>query len=403
MLFEDLGFRYLGPIDGHDLRALLSVLDRVKTMDGPVLLHVVTLKGKGVAPAEVDPQKYHGVRGMAQKNGKIEPPAPKPTYTEIFGRTICQLAEEEPNLIAVTAAMAEGTGLIPFSGRFPDRLFDVGIAEGHAVTFSAAAAATGMRPVAAIYSTFLQRAYDQIIHDVALQRLPVVFCLDRAGLVGEDGPTHHGCFDISYLSCVPGMVLAAPKDAREFRDLLWTGVRQTESPFAIRYPRDTIPDEMAVDAIEALPMRRIEVGTWEQVRPGTSMVLLAIGAAVQTALGCADRLDAMGAQVGVVNCRFVKPMDETMLARILEHGDRIVTIEEGSLQGGFGSAVARFAGEDSMPDSSTWPPDLFTSTVKRANSSRRRDSPSISVCRIASPGRVGEPRSAPLSRSNEPA
>ncbi len=345
MLFEDLGFRYLGPIDGHDLRALLSVLDRVKTMDGPVLLHVVTQKGKGVASAEGDPQKYHGVRAMAQKNGKIEPAAAKPTYTDVFGRIACRLAAEDPRIIAVTAAMTEGTGLVRFGEKFPGRLFDVGIAEGHAITFSAAAAATGMRPIAAIYSTFLQRAYDQIIHDVALQPLPVVFCIDRAGLVGEDGPTHHGCFDLSYLSCVPGMVVAAPKDAREFCDLLWTAIRQESAPFAIRYPRDTIPDAIDLDGIDAVPLRAVEIGSWERLRPGDGLVLLAVGAQVQTALECAGQLEASGYATGVVNCRFVKPLDEAMLARILEGAPRVVTLEEGSLPGGFGSAVARFAAE----------------------------------------------------------
>ncbi len=256
MLFEDLGFRYLGPIDGHDLHALLSVIERVKTMDGPVLLHVVTQKGKGFASAEGDPQKYHGVRAMAQKNGKIEPAEPKPTYTDVFGRIICRLAAEDRRIVAVTAAMAEGTGLIPFSEQFPARFFDVGIAEGHAVTFSAALAATGVRPVVAIYSTFLQRAYDQIIHDVALQHLPVVFCIDRAGLVGEDGPTHHGCFDLSYLSCIPGMVIAAPKDAREFCDLLWTrGTtgRSRRLPSATRGTRS--PIESTSTRLDTLPLR----------------------------------------------------------------------------------------------------------------------------------------------------
>jgi 1-deoxy-D-xylulose-5-phosphate synthase len=345
MLFEDLGFRYLGPIDGHDLRALLSVLERVKSMDGPVLLHVVTQKGKGIAPAEGDPQKYHGVRGMAQKNGKVEPPAPKPTYTDVFGRISCRLAAEDKRIIAVTAAMAEGTGLVPFGSHFPERFFDVGIAEGHAVTFSAAAAATGLRPLAAIYSTFLQRAYDQIIHDVALQHLPVIFCIDRAGLVGEDGPTHHGCFDLSYLSCVPGMVIAAPKDAGEFCNLLWTALQQNDAPFAIRYPRDTIPDEISLEAIDALSLRTIGIGSWERLRPGDALVLLAVGAQIQPALECAESLEAMVGPVGVINCRFVKPIDDAILSRVLENSPRVVTLEEGSLPGGFGAAVARFASE----------------------------------------------------------
>ncbi len=344
MLFEDLGFRYLGPIDGHNLRALLVVLDRVKSMDGPILLHVATQKGKGIALAEGDPLKYHGVKALVPKNGKLEPPAPKPTYTDVFGRLVPRLATEDGRVVAVTAAMAEGTGLVEMAHSFPDRFFDVGIAEAHAVTFSAGAATAGRRPIAAIYSTFLQRAYDQIVHDVALQHLPVVFCLDRAGLVGEDGPTHHGCFDLAYLSCVPELIVCAPKDGRELCDLIHTGLGQ-DRPFAVRYPRDTIPDAVTLEQIDTIPLRRIEIGSWERLRPGSGFVLLAVGSMVGPALECAARLDALGEPAGVVNCRFVKPMDEGMLREILGSATRIVTLEEGAPGGGFGSQIARWAAQ----------------------------------------------------------
>jgi 1-deoxy-D-xylulose-5-phosphate synthase len=345
LLFEDLGFRYLGPIDGHNLRELISVLERVKMMDGPILLHVLTTKGKGVALAEHDPLKYHGVKGLVRTNGKLEPPAPKPTYTDVFGRLIPRLAAADERVVAVTAAMSEGTGLVRMGELQPKRLFDVGIAEAHAVTFCAGMATAGRRPIAAIYSTFLQRAYDQILHDVALQHLPVVFCLDRAGLVGEDGPTHHGCFDLSYLSCVPEMTVAAPKDAREMCDLIHTALAQERGPFAIRYPRDTIPDEITLDEIERIPLTTVPIGSWERLRAGTDTVLLAVGSMVPAAMECAERLDRPGNSVGVVNCRFVKPLDETMLRSILGGALRVVTLEEGSVWGGFGSHVARLIEE----------------------------------------------------------
>ena len=343
MLFEDLGFRYLGPIDGHNLRELLSVLERVKRMDGPVLLHVVTQKGKGIALAEGDPLKYHGVKAIPRGNGKVEAPPLKPTYTDVFGQLICRLAAGDERIVAVTAAMAEGTGLVRFGELFPQRLFDVGIAEGHAVTFSAGMATAGLKPVVAVYSTFLQRAFDHIIHDVALQQLPVLFCLDRAGLVGEDGPTHHGCFDLAYLSCVPGMVLVAPKDARELCDLVLTGLLHKGGPFAVRYPRDTIPEDLDLSGFEGLPLKPIPIGSWEWLRPGGSCVLLAVGSMVGAALDCAERLRASGIEVGVVNCRFVKPLDEPMLREILMRASGVVTLEEGALSNGFGSMVARFA------------------------------------------------------------
>lgn len=343
LLFEDLGFRYLGPIDGHNLRELIPVLERVKGMDGPVLLHVLTTKGKGVALAEGDPLKYHGVKGLVRTNGKLEPPAPKPTYTDVFGRLVPRLAAQDGRVVAITAAMSEGTGLVRMGEVFPGRLFDVGIAEGHAVTSSAAMATAGMKPIVAIYSTFLQRAYDQIVHDVSLQHLPVVFCIDRAGLVGEDGPTHHGCFDLSYLSCVPEMTLAAPKDAREMCDLIHTALEHSGGPFAIRYPRDTIPDEITLDQIDTMPLTKVPIGSWERLRPGHDLMVLATGSMVPAALECAGRLERTGRSVGMVNCRFVKPLDEAMLREILDSATHVVTVEEGSVWGGLGSRVAQLA------------------------------------------------------------
>lgn len=434
MLFEDLGFRYLGPIDGHDLRAILSVLDRVKTMDVPVLLHVITKKGKGIPMAEVDPLKYHGVKGgggiagptlpMAAKNGKVEPPQPRPTYTDVFARMACRLAAEDARVVAVTAAMSEGTGLVSFAGAYPERFFDVGIAEGHAVTFSAGMATEGMRPITAIYSTFLQRAYDQIIHDVALQHLPVLFCIDRAGLVGEDGPTHHGTLDLPYLACIPEMVVASPKDARELCDLMHTAMRHDGGPFAIRYPRDTVPDDLDVAAIDSLECRMVPVGSWERLREGKEMVVLATGSMVHVALEIAPRLEAMGGSVGVVNCRFVKPLDTTMLEEILGDASMIVTVEEGSIEGGFGALIARRAQELRSPARllAIGLPDRYIEHGRRALLLERvglspdqvfariaewrialtKTSPSpagpTSAAGVGTPGRVPAPASLPGSR-----
>lgn len=368
MFFEDLGFRYLGPVDGHNLREILSVLERIKTMDGPLLLHVATRKGKGIPVAEGDPLKYHGVKAGPRSNGKIETPASKPTYTDVFGRMVRRLAREDDRVVVVTAAMSEGTGLVSYARELPERFFDVGIAEEHAVTFCGGMAISGLRPIAAIYSTFLQRAYDQIIHDIALQHLPVVFCLDRAGLVGEDGPTHHGCFDLAYLGCVPGMVVSAPKDARELCGLLLTALCHDAGPFSIRYPRDTIPDEIDIDAIDRLQISPIPIGSWERLRPGNGLVFLAVGSQVQTALRCADAFASEGEDVGVINCRFVKPLDEAILADVLARATHVVTLEEGCLPGGFGSAIARAAAGLTSPPQilNLGLPDTFVEHGKRA-------------------------------------
>lgn len=332
MLFEDLGFRYLGPIDGHDVRELIDVFQKIKELEGPLLVHVLTRKGKGYDVSEADPNKYHGVK--ASTSGKVEKKKPGLAYTAVFSEAMIRLAEEDPRVCAITAAMADGTGLTEFAARFPDRFFDVGIAEAHGVTFCAGLAAEGMRPVAAIYSTFLQRAYDQIIHDVSVQKLPVIFALDRAGLVGEDGPTHHGCFDLSYLGCVPGLVVAAPKNGTELVALLRTAVQYLDGPFAIRFPRDTVPEEVVPPRPDPIP-----VGSWEIVKPLAGITLLAVGTMVRTAEDVAELFAADDVEVGVVNCRYVRPLDQTVMQQLSALSGIVVTIEENALAGGFGTQV----------------------------------------------------------------
>ncbi len=344
LFFENLGFRYLGPLDGHDLKRLISVFERVRSMRGPVLVHVVTQKGKGLADAESNPRKYHGIPPIRAESGKSEPEPERFTYTKIFGETMVELAERFPRMVAITAAMCDGTGLAPFAERFPSRFFDVGIAEGHAVTFAGGLATQGLRPVVAIYSTFLQRAYDQLIHDIALQRLPVIFCLDRAGLVGEDGATHHGAFDLSYLSSVPGMVIAIPRNGKELRDILLTALEYDSGPFALRYPRAEVPDEDAL-AHEPEPVR---LGSWERLREGPQGTIVATGTMVQAALEASEILGERGIRLGVVNARFLRPIDSNMLSHLLRE-PVLVAIEENAPRGGLGDLVA--AGLASMkPD-----------------------------------------------------
>jgi 1-deoxy-D-xylulose-5-phosphate synthase len=336
LFFESLGFRYLGPIDGHDVRELVSVFEKVREMHGPVLVHVLTQKGRGLADAEEDPRRYHGIAPTVRSNGKTGSKTEGLSYTQVFGETLVGLAEQHPQLVAITAAMTDGTGLAPFARRYPERFFDVGIAEGHAVTFAAGLATQGMRPVVAIYSTFLQRAFDPLVHDVALQRLPVIFALDRAGLVGEDGATHHGAFDLSYLACIPGLVVAAPASGAELRDLLATALEYRDGPMAIRFPRAAVPD---ADAL-ARPPQRLEIGRWEVQRSGPAAGLLAVGAMVAVAQRAAQQLAAEGIEVTVVNARFVRPVDHLRLYELAEALPLLVTIEENALAGGFGSLVA---------------------------------------------------------------
>jgi len=337
MLFEELGFRYVGPIDGHDLKTLETTLKNVSKMHGPTLVHVLTKKGKGYKPAEERPEKFHGVSPTPKEKKEKLPP----TYTEVFSKTLVELAEKDDRIVAITAAMPSGTGLDRFKEAFPKRYFDVGIAEQHAVTFAAGLAKKGLRPVVAIYSTFLQRAYDQIIHDVALQELPVIFAIDRAGLVGEDGATHHGLFDLSYLRAVPGLVVSAAKDEAELRDLLLTAINSGR-PFAVRYPRGRG---------YGVPLREpkeVPIGEWEVLREGGDVAVIATGWPVLQALRAAEELEEEGINITVVNARFVKPIDVNRLEEILKNHRVILTVEENTIVGGLGSAVAEFLAEGSF-------------------------------------------------------
>ena len=333
-IFEELGFTYLGPVDGHDLQGLTEVLQAAKKIDGPVLVHVLTKKGKGYKPAEESPNKFHGTGPFEIATGKkIANPNAPITYTEVFGKTLTELANEDKEIIGITAAMPDGTGMSTFAKAHPERFFDVGIAEQHAVTSAAGAAAAGMKPVAAIYSTFLQRAYDSVLHDICMQKLHVTLCLDRAGLVGDDGYTHHGVFDYAYLRSMPEMTIMAPKDENELRHMLKTAV-DYDGPVSVRYPRGS---GVGVEISE--PMHSLPIGKAEVLREGKDVCLWAIGSMVQSALQVAAKLAEQGISAGVVNMRFAKPLDkELLLAHAAQYG-KIVTLEEGALQGGVGSAV----------------------------------------------------------------
>jgi 1-deoxy-D-xylulose-5-phosphate synthase len=333
MLFEDLGFKYVGPIDGHNLEDLTRILGKTRQLKEPVLLHVITQKGHGHQPAEKNPTKYHGV---APHNKPKSKPAKTPSYSDILGQTLERLARRDKRIVAITAAMAEGTGLADFRDKLPEQFFDVGIAEGHAVTFAAGMAAEGFRPVCAIYSTFLQRAFDHIIHDVALQNLPVVFCLDRAGIAGEDGPTHHGCLDLAYLSIIPRMVVAAPKDGDELADLLFTALAY-DGPFAIRFPKGG-----CLKWTNHKSFTPLQIGKWERLQAGDSAALLAVGSMVGTAVEVAERLAADKISLEIINARFVKPFDTEMLNTITNKHRCVFTLEEGCLTGGFGAAVLQY-------------------------------------------------------------
>jgi len=334
VLFEELGLKYFGPIDGHNLDVLEETLSDLKRFEGPVLLHVMTRKGKGYAPAESDAGTFHGV-GVFDPGTGTASKSTKKTYTQVFGETAIEIAEKFPNVVAVTAAMTDNTGLKGFAKKFPERFFDVGMAEEHGVTFSAGLAAGGMIPLTAIYSTFLQRAFDQIIHDVAVQDLHVVLCVDRAGLVGEDGAPQHGSFDVGFLRMIPGMVLMQPRNGEELRDMLWTAVHHRGGPVAVRYPRANIPE----DAMPTREPRLLSHGTSETLRAGGDVALLALGSLVAPALAAADLLAADGISATVVNARFVAPLDERTVTGLARSVGRLVTIEENVPMGGFGSAV----------------------------------------------------------------
>ena len=340
MLFEALGFRYFGPVNGHNVNQLVTMLQGIRDMKGPILLHTITQKGKGYGPAERDKQFLHAIGKVDKITGKAVQAAkpsvaPPPTYQKVFGDAMVEIMSTNPKVVGITAAMPDGTGLDIVQKSFPSRVYDVGIAEGHGVTFAAGLATQGVVPVVAIYSSFLQRAFDHIAHDVALQHLHVVFALDRSGLVGADGPTHHGVLDLAYLRIIQGMVVMAPKDEQELRDMLYTSIHSyTSGPLAIRYPRGNSV------GVPMRPMQPIEIGKSETLRTGSDVALIAIGNMVAKAEQAAELLAADGISAEVVNARFVKPLDTAMIDDIAKRVGRIITIEDGQIQGGFGSAVA---------------------------------------------------------------
>lgn len=353
-LFEELGFNYIGPIDGHDLPLLVETLENIRELDGPQFLHVVTTKGKGFAPAEADPIGYHAINKIEpvppSKPEPVKPKQAKPKYANVFGQWLCDAAEQDERVVGITPAMCEGSDLLAFSERFPDRYFDVAIAEQHAVTLAAGLACDGAKPVVAIYSTFLQRGYDQLVHDVAIQDLDVLFAIDRAGLVGEDGPTHAGAFDISYLRCIPKMLVMTPSDENETRQLLHTGL-QYHGPAAVRYPRGTGPGAEIQQALTALP-----IGKGRIVREGARVAILNFGTLLGSALKAADSLNAT-----VADMRFVKPLDESLVLELAEQHDLLVTLEENVVAGGAGSAVTEClnAREVTLPVLQLGLPDRF--------------------------------------------
>ena len=327
-LFEELGFNYIGPIDGHNIEDLVATLENMRELKGPQFLHIRTKKGKGYAPAENDPTGFHGVPKFDPMSGTLPKSNAKPTYSQIFGNWLCEMAEKDPHLVGVTPAMCEGSGMVEFSQRFPEQYFDVAIAEQHAVTFAAGLAIGGYKPVVAIYSSFLQRAYDQLIHDVAIQNLPVLFAIDRAGVVGADGQTHQGAFDVSFMRCVPNLVIMTPSDENECRQMLYTGYH-CGKPAAVRYPRGN-----AV-GVELASLQALELGKSNLVRQGEKIAILNFGTLLPQALIAAEKFNAT-----VVDMRFVKPIDEARIIELAQTHSLFVTLEENAIQGGAGSAVA---------------------------------------------------------------
>ena len=339
-VFEDLGFRYFGPIDGHNIIELVDILEKIRDLDTPVVLHTITKKGKGLDYAENDPIKYHGIK--ERKKDSSDKPVRSPIYQNVFGEVVCNLAKENKDIVAITAAMREGTGLVNFSSKFPDRFYDVGIAEGHAVTFSGGLATENKIPVVAIYSTFLQRAFDHIIHDISLQNLPVIFCLDRSGLVGEDGATHHGVLDIAYLRCIQNIIISAPKDGNELNNLLYTASLNKKTPFTIRYPK-----ESSIVFDNSAP-QKLAIGSWEVLSSGEDILILAVGSMVNKSLEVCQKLAENNISAEVVNCRFIKPMDIHYLNLSFKKFKKIVTIEEGVIDGGFGEGVLNWSAKNNF-------------------------------------------------------
>ena len=368
VLFEEFGFKYYGPVNGHDLSALMAVLENVKGMDRPVLIHVETKKGKGYAPAEKNPDLFHGVSPFHIQTGELKKKAVLPSYTSVFGKTLAQLGAQDNRIVGITAAMGKGTGINVFQEQFPDRTIDVGIAEEHAVTMAAAMALDGYKPVVAIYSTFLQRAYDQVMHDVALQNAPVVFCLDRAGLVGDDGPTHHGIFDISYLRHIPNMVCMAPKDENELRHMLYSALSY-DCPVAVRYPRGEGLGVPMDEALQILPLGKAEV-----LQEGSRITLLALGSMVHIAQEAAARIsEEAGITPTVINARFAKPLDAETILRYAAQDTLLVTLEEHAVTGGFGSAVLELFNQHGLDTRNVMTIGIADSFVQHGNTARLKE------------------------------
>jgi len=337
-LFERLGFRYFGPVNGHDIEKLTKIFQEIKNLNGPILVHVITTKGKGYKFAEEDATKFHGLGTFCKETGTT-PSSSAPSYTEVFGKSLVELGEKDNKIVGITAAMSHGTGMIHFARKFKDRFFDVGIAEQHAVTFGCGLALQGLKPVISIYSTFMQRAYDQVIHDAALQKIPLTLIMDRGGLVGADGPTHHGSFDLSFMRSVPGLVMMAPKDEIELRDMLYTAIEYTDGPAALRYPRGLSLGLPPKDGFE-----KLEIGKSQMIRNGSDLAIIAIGDQVMTACVTADLLEKEGVSCRVVNARFIKPLDLEMITSCAAL-PAVITIENNSIVGGFGSGVAELIAE----------------------------------------------------------
>ncbi|MBX3072022.1 MAG: 1-deoxy-D-xylulose-5-phosphate synthase [Thermomicrobiales bacterium] len=377
MIWEELGFTYLGPVPGHDIRALVESLRQARQLETPVFLHVLTEKGKGFAAAEADQERGHSVSAKASPGA---PPSP-PKYQDVFAEALIELANDDPRIVAITAAMPTGTSLSKFAKIHPDRFFDVGIAEQHAVTFAGGLATQGYRPVCAIYSTFLQRAYDQIVHDICLQRLPVIFALDRAGFAGDDGRTHHGIFDVSYLSCLPGITIMAPKDERELRDMLKTAFQHDAGPVAIRYPRGA-----GTGASTSEPMTVIPVGAGELLRAGNDVAIISLGVTTAAAESAADRLAIEGIQARVINARFAKPLDAQLILDAADACGAVVTVEENVVTGGFGSAVLELLANEGreIPVTTLGVPDQI---FEQASQKRLRELAGIDDVAIANAAR----------------
>lgn len=387
ILFEQFGLTYLGPVDGHDLDGLLDILKQADSMPGPVLVHVITVKGKGYSPAEADSHKWHGASPYKIESGQMVKAVGPPMYTKVFGDMLIQLAREDERIVAVTPAMPSGSGLIEFAEAFPNRMIDVGIAEQHAATLSAALAMEGLKPVFAVYSTFLQRAYDQVVHDICRQNLNVVFAIDRAGFVGPDGETHQGVYDIAFLRHVPNLVIMMPKDENELRRMMKTAIDYNEGPIAVRYPRINGVGVELDASPEPLP-----IGKWEMLREGDSSVILAIGPMIGVAEAAAEMMKREGVQVGIVNARFIKPLDEEMLIDLAEKGKRIIVLEEGAELGGFGSSVLEFYSFKGLYDTAVrilGVPDVF---VEHGSIEQQREEVGLTAERVATELRSMNPR-----------